>query len=463
MMIKTAWKRFWGLLFVLSVMAACPPLGVRAADGPAAEKLSLEVCIAAALRHNGLYGAAMEGIRGATARKQEAFTAFLPRLSTSWSYLRLNDDPWVYSPGYVLNLFGTTVTIPPGPQVIGTKENYTWNVEFRQPLFTGGALRANYEAGEKGETLAKAEETAIRQDLVAEVKTSYVNVLKAQRLLRVAEKTVELVAAHLADARHFFAEGLIPHNDLLQSEVRHANSRQDLLRAQNAMELAKARLNLLMGRPLDTVIDLDDILTYAPFSLDLGGCLAAGRENRAELKAAEIKVQQAELLVRATRAELFPTISALGRYERYGDTGTMQGSTYRSMENWQLMARADWNFWEWGRTKYRIDAERAKKRQAEYLLSQERDRVALEIKAAYLLLKEAEGQVEITRCALEQARENFRVSRERYREHMATSTEVLDALTLLTKAETDHHAALGDYSIHQARLTRAIGLDNTGS
>ncbi|HRS96639.1 MAG TPA: TolC family protein, partial [Smithella sp.] len=58
---------------------------------------------------------------------------------------------------------------------------------------------------------------------------------------------------------------------------------------------------------------------------------------------------------------------------------------------------------------------------------------------------------------IEQAEENFRIATERYKESIATSTEVLDAQTLLTRAKSDYINALGDYHIHLTRLQRAMG------
>jgi len=81
----------------------------------------------------------------------------------------------------------------------------------------------------------------------------------------------------------------------------------------------------------------------------------------------------------------------------------------------------------------------------------------LEIKDTYLLLREAESQINVSQKLIEQAEENFRIATERYKESLATSTEVLDAQTLLTRAKADYVSALGDYHIQLARLQRAIG------
>jgi outer membrane protein TolC len=122
------------------------------------------------------------------------------------------------------------------------------------------------------------------------------------------------------------------------------------------------------------------------------------------------------------------------------------------------MAVANWNFWEWGKTKNRVAASKSKENQITDALTNLNDQITLEVKNAYLLLREAEKQISVSRQAIEQAEENFRLTRERYREQVATSTDVLDAQTLLTRTKSDYTNALGDYHINHARLERAMGI-----
>ena len=76
---------------------------------------------------------------------------------------------------------------------------------------------------------------------------------------------------------------------------------------------------------------------------------------------------------------------------------------------------------------------------------------------AELDLEEAEKNIPTTKKAVEQAEENLRVSRERYRAQVTTSTEVLDAQTLLSQARTNYHNALYDHNLAKAGLMRAVG------
>ena len=153
-----------------------------------------------------------------------------------------------------------------------------------------------------------------------------------------------------------------------------------------------------------------------------------------------------------------PTLSLVGNYTRFGDNPSVSGSDFKDAENWYIMGVASWNFWEWGKTKYRVDASRARENQALDAVKELNDQIALEIKNAYLILQEAQKQIAVSEKVIEQAQENFRISEERYKERVATSTEVLDAQTLLTKAKAEYTNALGDFNISYAKLQRAMGI-----
>jgi outer membrane protein TolC len=59
--------------------------------------------------------------------------------------------------------------------------------------------------------------------------------------------------------------------------------------------------------------------------------------------------------------------------------------------------------------------------------------------------------------ALDQARENFRITNLQYQQQAATSTDVLDANSFLTQADTNYYSAVYSYLDANAALERAIG------
>ena len=81
------------------------------------------------------------------------------------------------------------------------------------------------------------------------------------------------------------------------------------------------------------------------------------------------------------------------------------------------------------------------------------------MKEAYLRTTESERNITTVEKAIEQARENLRITEERYKEQVSTTTDVLVAQTLLTDTMTNYYSALYDYKIAKAVLYRAIGQE----
>ena len=129
--------------------------------GIAAEPLTLESSIEIALKNSIVLDIAREGTRGAEAQKREAITGFLPKFNTSYNYTRLNEAPFSRFQG----LTGPLSTLNGTEIPAGTKDNFTWSIEAKQPLFAGGGILANYQASKIGEDAVLKAWSVITSDL----------------------------------------------------------------------------------------------------------------------------------------------------------------------------------------------------------------------------------------------------------------------------------------------------------
>jgi len=114
-------------------------------------------------------------------------------------------------------------------------------------------------------------------------------------------------------------------------------------------------------------------------------------ENRPEIQVYSLRAEQAGKKVKIVESEFYPSVNLVGSYQRYGDSADLNGSPYRDPENWTVAAMASWDLWEWGRTKYARDASVSHERQAQNALMNVKDQVSLEVKSAWLNVKEAES------------------------------------------------------------------------
>jgi len=442
--------RMYCLVITLIFASFSPAFGEEetipfAVGQPGSAPLTIQESIEIALQKSPTLQAAQSAIKEAKYRRLAAVSDFLPQASTQYSYTRLDREP--------------TMTIPPNPPVpIGTKDIYNWTSTVAQPVFTGGALINNYLLARLGVDTARVEFERTRLDLILSVKEAYYGVLTAEKGVEVAKQTVEQLESNLEVAQAFFDVGMTAKNDLLQVEVSMAQARQSLITAQNTLEVARAVFNTLLRRGINEPVWLVEALEYVPMTIDMGRFIEEAYQERPELKAAELGVKSAKRGVGLAASGLFPQVSVLFNYEREGDTAEVNGSIFQpDADSWYVTAVAEWNVWDWGKTWWGVSENKAKVFQAECALEEVKDGVRLEVQEASLRVTEARKNIQVAETAVSQAEENFRINEERYKGQVATSTDVLDALTLLTQARTNYYRALSDYNVAKARLRRAMG------
>jgi outer membrane protein len=445
------------IIFVATVLF----LVAAAVSTAASDIITLDQSIKIAVERSLSLRSAEEEIKSKEFEERSARADFFPKLSTGYSYTRI-DTSTVNDAKYT-----TYVYTPPGsftPKQVSPldADTYEWSVTATQPLFTGWRLRTLRQLASLGVDTAKIRKETAIHDLVLNVKGAYFGILKAEKLEKVAVQAVEQLEAHLRVAKAFYDEGIIAKNELLQTEVQMAQARQNLIKAENAVELAKSLFNKLLRRGLDSEVTIEDILDYHAIALRLDQCLERAELSRTEIKELSLNILSAEKGVKLTKSAYYPTIALVGNYSREGDEPLLGADPGEDADIWALVVKADWTFWEWGKSRNDVSASRAKAAQVKYLFRELKDAIQLQVKDAYLTLREAEKNIQVAQTAVIQAEENFRMNEERYKQQVATSTDVLDAQTLLTQARSNYFNALSEHNIAWARLERAMGTGYEG-
>ncbi len=420
----------------------------------ASEVLTLEESIKISLEKSLSIYSAEEEIKAKEFEELSSRADFLPKLSTSYTYTRLDNDT-VNDAKYTSYQYPSFSPREVSPLDTNT---YQFNITATQPLFTGWRLTISREIASLGVDTAKIQKETTIQDLVLNVKEAYFGILKAEKLENVAKQAVEQLKANLGVSQAFYDEGIIAKNALLQTEVQMAQARQNLIKATNAVEIAKSLFNKLLRRGLNKEVKIKDILDYHPIRLLLDQCMEKAEQNRPEIKEVSLNVMSAEKAVDLNKSSYYPSVTLIGNYQRETNDILLGSGPGEDPDIWTITLKGEWTFWEWRKKGHDVAAARAKLAKANYLLKEIKDNIQLEVKGAYLSLREAEKNIQVAKKAVVQAEENFRMNEERYKQQVATPTDVLDALTLLTQARTNYFNALSEHNISWARLERAMGI-----
>lgn len=370
-----------------------------------------------------------------------------PKLTVDGAYQRFDD-----APAFSFPVGGSTFV---SPELVGGDDYLMGRARVEVPLFTGGRVTAGIESATQAARGAGLAQESYEQDLRLEVATAYVEVLRARRALRAAEATVASLTAYASDVAVMVESEAVARNDLLAARVTLADAEQVRLKAENRHAMALAGYNRLLGEPLDRVPELAELpadLAAAPLpAASVDELVERARASRRELAGLEARSLALAEQARSENAARWPQVGLMADYQH------LENQVLDDEDFALLGVGFSWTLFDAGRIRQRANALSSASRAA----AQDRDdlqsRVALEVRQAWLDVREAAARVPLTREAVEQAEENLRVGRELYGVGLATNTVVLDAEALRLGAVSNHDNAVLDVALGNLRLKRAIG------
>ena len=333
--------------------------------------------------------------------------------------------------------------------------SYSNSVTATMPLYTGGALSGQIKSAKAGYKSALVGVQKSYNDMRATVTNGYFMVLQADDMQVLSKESVVRLEEHLKNVKAQYDVGVVAKVDVLRSEVELANAQQNLIKAENAYDLAEANFNKIIGLPLETNLFLEDTLSYVPYDKDLNYCLEYASKNRPELEQAKQGVQAARGQVRAARSGYQPQISAFATQ----NWDTKDGHWAADEEStWSAGVNVSLTIFDTGVTRSKAHAAEAKYFSAEETYRDTIDAVMLDVRSQYLNLREAEKRISTTEVAVSQAEEDYRIAQLRYQAGVGTNTDVLDAQVALTNAQTNYLQSVYDYNISKTNLENAIGV-----
>jgi outer membrane protein len=339
----------------------------------------------------------------------------------------------------------------------GVEDYYRYSFTVEQPVYEGQALITAVKQSELDLDYSNASMTLTKNDIVLAVNETYYNLLKTRKFEDVARQSVKEREAHLRDAKAFYEAGLIPKNEMLQSEVELARAEVNLVRTINLSTMAMANLNILLRKPVDTYLNIEDILTYESSEVSWDKSLKDAEKYRPEMLQADINIEQSEKDIILTRAPYLPSVSVSADYTRQGDTPLADDYPLGPSNVKKAQAMLEWEFWNWGQNKDEVAAAKHALRKTNESKVETLDIITLQVREAYLDIKETEINIQLTEKAIEHAEEDYRINESRYKAQLNTSTDVLDAQTRLTTAKINYYNALYNYRIALMKLAWSTG------
>ena len=419
----------------LSLALAIPTLQAEDLNSAWREALASDPTLKASQSH----------IAAAQAELQVANAGRMPTVTASAGISRFDE-----APAFDFSAAGVPAVLP----LFGGESMTMGDVRVSLPLYTGGQLSSGIRAAESMLNAQQRGSAVSIQDIKLAVAAHYINVLRAQTALEVADSSVASLVAHVRDVEDMFKSGSIARNDYLAAAVSLADSEQLRLQARNRLDLANAAYNRSLGRPLDAPVSLTGELPGIDPDMNiesLDGLTHLALQSRDELARLDAAADVFRHQSQSVRASTGPQFGLTGGYVALGNEFLNRD------EFWMVGIGLQWDLFDGGQARKKARAltfkAQAVREESQYL----RSMIELQVRQAWLRLNETTKRKQLTERAVEQAQENLRVVRDRYRNGEGTNTEVLDAQVLRSKSRSNFDNADFDAKLALYELARGVG------
>ncbi len=386
----------------------------------------------------------LQRIKGAQAAVTAAQSAYYPQIGINAGYGRTNNP--MHSFGNILNQGQFTPDIDFNNPGTSDNLNLTGSIQYR--FYNGGSDEAGVRAARAGEQAARFEQATINSRLGFEVVRSFYSIVQAEENVQARESSLKAIEVSLQAAQARFEAGDLLKADLLNLEVQKSRAAEDLIRARHGLELTRRGFLNLLGleqgtTEIDTAQQAEQAVPQKPTY-----------ESRPELAGLDAMLQAAEEKVRQARGGYYPSADLFGSYQVDKGFEFDEGSG----NSWMAGVKVNYNLFNGHRTSAEVS--RATAKLAE--IREQRHKLELafnfEIEQASLALQQAEERLQVTEKMVEQAVESARLSRERFKEGVILSSDLIEVENRLTDAKVHNLMARAARRIAIADLRRSTGL-----
>jgi outer membrane protein TolC len=200
-----------------------------------------------------------------------------------------------------------------------------WNLNRAQHMFMvsqtipgPGKRELRSEIASQEVETAKAELEAVKQQILAQVRVAYYELLRTRDELRLHDLHTSVAQQALESAKIKYAVGKVPQQDVLKAQVAATRLMEHLLIFQEHAGLARAELNSLMGRSPDAPLEVSGEYRLPGQIPSLPDLEATALAQMPELTAIRSEAQREGLNLRLARKAYTPDFTVAGGYMLMG-------------------------------------------------------------------------------------------------------------------------------------------------
>lgn len=318
----------------------------------------------------------------------------------------------------------------------GQDMKYGAYLTLYQPVYSGGAISANYRKASLEKETAHLTERLTAEEISYDADILYWNNVALRETRQVISEYKNSMSELVGIVSERVDAGLIDRNELLMAEVRYNDAEYQELKIKSDEEISRYALNSFAGIPYQDTIATDETV-HALFETenmdgdDIDKIIFSKPEYR--IAGNEILISEQEKKI--ADSQFLPQIG-IGIDGSYSSPGYNFKSDMDL--NYAVYANLSFNILEWGKRFMIRNAMDQKTEMARINQEKIYDELKLQIVTAYHAYCRATEKVALTYNSLKKAEESKEIDLEKYKEGEISILEVIDSQLYYQQTQINH-------------------------
>ena len=333
------------------------------------------------------------------------------------------------------------------------------SVSLTQPLYMGGKITAAYRMSQLGERMAQLGMQLTEDEVIVQTHEAYSLLLQASQMHEVAASYDSLLSKLLTDVQNAERHGMRSHNDVLKVQVKKSEAELQILQARNGIRLAQMNLCHYIGLPLGQDVRVREVAVSDDQAMALRASVNGPERNlslRPEYNLLELKSELAAQQVKLTRSDFMPQLALMANYG-YTNGLEVVGQKLLHKPGAVLAVNLTVPIYHGGEAQHKVKAARLEYERTVIEQQDLVEKLNLELQQSANQLEEAILEVEITHKTLDQAADNLRSSRKAFDLGLESLSDLLEAQTLWQQAYARKAAAECALIVAEVKYRKACG------
>lgn len=436
---------------ILALAVVSTTVGISPALAQKEMKLSLTQAIELSLQNSGKIKIANARVDEAHANTHEATNNRLPDLKASGAYMRLNtpDVNLKIKTGNQTQQTGgeQTSSMPKVDQVAYGMVTATL------PLFSGFRIKHGIESARFLEQAARLDAEKDREEVVENAIEAYSNLYKAKKSVELVKENLQREGTRVKDFGNLEQNGLMARNDLLKAQLQQSNIELALLEAENNLKITNINMALMLGLPEGTELLPDSTgMDATPDAGSVANWEQTALEQRKDKAALAMRIKAANEGIKAVKGEYYPSLALTGGY-----VGLDVPNFITVPNAFNAGIGLQYNLGALWKTGAKVNVANARMHQIQATEGILADQVRLEIHHAYQGYITSLKKIAVYKKSVEQANENYRITKNKYDNNLVTTTELLDADVAQLQAQLNYAFSKSDAMVAYKKLQKTAG------